>query len=236
MRIALLALAILALTATAASQVGSLPKSRTIAIPITIQTGSGEIENRTASGISSPALGFTFVGLNSDLYVIGDVSGGMAAVVVCPILSCTGLTEEVGGVETGDSWFFYDGVLLRGDFGGLFDTPVGGVGGGLHLSFSGAEAGETFGWIDYGVQGAYGAAVGPLSILGTGTYAWGYEGESQTSSGRSVKVRADVVWPRKGIDVAGFVALDRRSDTRGTDLEADDFSGTFVTLGAGIGF
>ncbi|MEM6285980.1 MAG: hypothetical protein AAF845_02355 [Bacteroidota bacterium] len=234
----LLLVVVLALAAPAVTaQITPPPKLRALGIPVTIQTGSAEIGGRTASGVTTPGLGFTFVGLSenarSSTYVVVDTTGGVTGIVVCSVISCSGLADE----QDGDDWFFYDGVILRGDFGGVLTTPVGGVGGGLHLSFSATENPvEDFGWIDYGVQGAYAAGVGPIALVATGTYAWGYEGESQANSGRTVKVRADAVLPREGIDLVGFVAVDRRSDTRGTEAEADDYAATTLTFGVGIGF
>ncbi len=73
-------------------------------------------------------------------------------------------------------------------------------------------------------------------MIGSGTYAWGLEGGSQTMTGRAVKVRADLVLPREGLDMIGFVAFDRHDDDRDTDTETDDFHSSFLTFGAGIGF
>ena len=238
----LLALALAALATPAAAQL-ALPEARTIGIPLFMGAGEMDFGNgTTASGVTSPVPGFVATDFDRTAslgrYVVIDVSGGMA-VVACFAIPCSGLPEERNGVEVeGDGAVFLDGVLLpRFDAGLLLPTPLGGVGGGFTLGASGiSSAEEAYGWVDLGGQLAYGAAVGPAQLVATGTYAVGFEGGSQALTGRAVKVRADVVVPRDGIDLVGFVSFDRHTDSQGTDAEADDFRSSFLTFGAGIGF
>lgn len=241
MRTLTLALAVL-LAGPSSAQIEPVPDLLVIGIPLFAEVGSLELgPDITARGVSSPVPGFVFLDLDDYDGVTGyniiDVSGGMA-VVACFAIPCRGVPEQVNGVDSDTDWVFLDGVLLpRFDSGVLLQTPLGGLGGGVHLSASGAaKDGESFGWVDYGLGLAHGAKVGPVVAMTRASYNWGFEGGSQANTGRSVKVRADLMVPRDGLDLIGFVSFDRHTDTRSTDDEADDFLSTFLTFGAGIGF
>ena len=228
----LFALGPLASAPAAAAQPLATPEILTLSIPIIVSGGTVEIEGRTFTGAQTPYLGFRLVNLDGGVYQTADVSGGVGAIIVCSVVECSGPTDEQGS----GNWLFFDGIIVGGDVGGFVETPVGGVGGGVHASFSGVDSGvEDFTWIDYGVQGAYAAEIGPVAVMALGTYAWGYETESGGNSGRAVKLRAEVFLDREGIGLTGFVGLDRRTDSRGTDAEADDYRATYVMAGIGVG-
>ncbi|MEL6770730.1 MAG: hypothetical protein AAFP18_06670 [Bacteroidota bacterium] len=239
----LLALALVASSATA--QIAPLNEVRTLAIPLVVQTGSVDYgPDVTASGASSIVPGFSVDRLDRSgprmLYRRFDISGG-AAFVACYALSCSGLTEEINGVESdNDGWVYLEGLLIPLAEGGvLFPTPVGSLGGGVTLGSAGVAGGtDTFAYGLAGVQGAYGAQFGPVTVLSLATYGVGYSYGSGEGglTGRVTKLRTDAYIPIGRFMGIGTLTIARVTDTLGTDDSADDLGATFVTFGAGIGF
>ncbi|MEM1042826.1 MAG: hypothetical protein AAGI91_09365 [Bacteroidota bacterium] len=238
-------LTLVLVAAPAAAQIAPPSAVKTVSIPFVIQTGSVEYgPDVTAGGSSSIVPGFSFDSIsrsgNRARYLRLDASGGMA-VVACLVYACSGLTEERSGVETGsDGWVYLEGVLIPSAEGGvMFNTPVGSLGGGVAAGSVGITGGaDTFGYGMAGLQGAYGAQFGPVTVLALGTYGVGYgyaTGEGGLT-GRITKLRTDAYFPVGGINLIGTFSIVRATDTLGTEDVSDDLDGTFVTFGTGIGF